>query len=61
MSKKLFLAAASLLLLVPALVMAGPAPGSPAPDFTLPDTAGINHTLSSYRGHVVQLFFWQST
>jgi cytochrome oxidase Cu insertion factor (SCO1/SenC/PrrC family) len=25
--------------------------GSMAPDFTLPDQNGKNHTLSSYRGH----------
>jgi peroxiredoxin len=30
----------------------------PAADFTLPDVAGVNQTLSSYRGKVVILNFW---
>ena len=53
--------ALSLLALVPAVLMAWPQPGTQAPDFTLPDTAYENHSLSDYRGSVVQLFFWQST
>lgn len=32
--------------------------GSMAPDFTLPDQNGNNHTLSSYRGHKVALYFY---
>ncbi len=32
--------------------------GSMAPDFTLPDQNGKNHTLSSYRGHKVALYFY---
>jgi hypothetical protein len=31
-----------------------------APDFTLPDAAGVEHTLSSYRGSKVLLLFWAS-
>jgi peroxiredoxin len=46
---------------VPAMLMAYPAVGDPAPNFTLPDTAGVNHQLTDYAGKVVQLFFWQST
>jgi hypothetical protein len=46
---------------VPAMMMAYPAVGDPAPNFTLPDTAGVNHSLTDYAGKVVQLFFWQST
>ena len=46
---------------VPAILMAAPAVGDPAPNFTLPDTAGVNHQLTDYAGKVVQLFFWQST
>lgn len=37
----------------------GPAPGDPAPDFTLPSTAGSDVTLSSFRGqaNVLLAFF----
>lgn len=42
--------------------MARPEPGSlvgkPAPDFTLADPTGKEHTLSDYLGHVVVLDFW---
>jgi hypothetical protein len=46
---------------IPAMMMAYPAVGDPAPNFTLPDTAGVNHSLFDYQGKVVSLFFWQST
>jgi hypothetical protein len=47
---------------VPAMMMAYPAVGDPAPSFTLPDTAGVMHKFpADYAGNVVQLFFWQST
>ncbi len=46
---------------VPAIMMAYPVYGDPAPNFTLPDTAGVNHSLTDYAGKVVQLFFWAST
>jgi hypothetical protein len=49
------------LLALPALLLASPGVGQAAPNFTLPDTAGVNHSLTDYTGHVVQLFFWQST
>jgi len=32
--------------------------GKNAPDFTLPDTTGKQHTLSSYRGKNVMITFW---
>jgi len=32
--------------------------GKSAPDFTLPDIAGKNHTLSDYRGRNVMIVFW---
>jgi hypothetical protein len=46
---------------VPAVLLAYPHYGDPAPNFTAPDTAGVNHMLTDYAGKVVQLFFWQST
>ena len=46
---------------IPVMVMAWPQPGTLAPNFTLPDTASVNHSLYDYQGQVVQLFFWQST
>ena len=50
------------LLLVPTVLMAYPPVGSPAPDVTVQDTAGVDHNIiSENRGHVIQLFFWQST
>ena len=59
--RRLFLAAAGVLALMPVLLMAYPLPGDPAPNFSVPDTAWVVHQLSDYRGKVVQLFFWQST
>ncbi|OGV97629.1 MAG: hypothetical protein A3I04_03600 [Nitrospinae bacterium RIFCSPLOWO2_02_FULL_39_110] len=32
--------------------------GTPAPDFTLPDLNGTNHSLSNYKGKVVFLNIW---
>jgi len=47
---------------IPAIVMAYPVAGDPAPSFTLPDTAYVNHTIpGDYPGHVQHYFFWQST
>jgi peroxiredoxin Q/BCP len=43
---------------VPALTMAWPQPGDPAPNFTLPDSAGTDHQLTDYAGKVVMLNFW---
>jgi peroxiredoxin len=43
------------------MVMAWPQPGALAPNFTLPDTAGVNHSLYDYQGKVVFLFFWMSS
>ena len=46
---------------IPAMLMAYPHAGDPAPGFTSPDTAGVMHTFpTEYAGHVIQLFFWQS-
>ena len=45
--------------LLPAVAAAWPGPGSPAPDFTLPDTAGVYHSLSELSGQVVLINFMQ--
>ncbi|OYD15315.1 hypothetical protein CH330_01855 [candidate division WOR-3 bacterium JGI_Cruoil_03_51_56] len=59
---KVFIAVVCALVLSPGLVLAyPPQPGDSAPDFTLPDTAYVNHSLSDYLGKVVLLNFWQST
>ena len=50
-----------LLALVPASALAVLQVGQEAPNFTLPDTAGVNHSLFDYRGRVVVLNFWKST
>ncbi len=47
---------------IPAMLMAYPQNGTPAPSFTLPDTAYVTHTIpGDYAGHVLHLFFWQNT
>ena len=50
-----------LLVLLPATALAVLQVGQEAPNFTAPDTAGVNHSLIDYRGRVVVLNFWQST
>jgi peroxiredoxin len=40
--------------------VATPGVGDKAPNFSLPDTAGVNHSLAEFRGKVVLLNFWQS-
>ena len=35
-----------------------PQAGTLAPDFSLPDQNGVSRTLSSYRGHLVVLYFY---
>jgi peroxiredoxin len=34
--------------------------GTPAPDFNLPDLAGISHSLNDYRGRIVLVNFWSA-
>jgi peroxiredoxin len=47
---------------IPAMVVAWPQPGDPAPSVTLPDTAGVTHVIpGDYAGHVLHLLFWAST
>ncbi len=55
-----------LLVIICLLFTSGIAPavlrvGDAAPDFTLPDTAWVNHSLSELRGKVVALAFWTNT
>jgi len=45
---------------IASLGFAGPNVGDPAPNFTLPDTALVNHSLSDFTGRVVVLNFWQA-
>jgi hypothetical protein len=40
--------------------VATPDVGDKAPNFSLPDTTGANHSLAGFRGKVVVLTFWQS-
>jgi hypothetical protein len=56
----LFAALLALALLVPGIAQARLQVGNNAPDFTIPDTAWVNHSLSQYRGQVVLLMFWQA-
>ena len=59
--RKLLLALV-VLVAIPAMVVAWPGPGDPAPSVTMPDTANVSHTIpGDYAGSVLQLFFWQST
>jgi hypothetical protein len=49
-----------LLALIPGTALAVLQVGDPAPDFTIPDTAYVNHSLSELRGSVVVVLFWQN-
>ena len=52
-----------MLLLVAGMVMtasAALAPGTAAPDFTLPTTTGEKLSLSQFKGQVVIMAFWKS-
>jgi len=61
MTKKTWLMAAVIMLaLLPGMMLAGPAPGDPAPDFGIPDTTNAIRHLTEFQGKVVQLFFWSS-
>lgn len=41
-------------------VFGGPNVGEPAPDFTEPDTAGVDRSLSEFAGKAVLVNFWTS-
>ncbi len=59
MKLSVYLAAFLFLFTIP--ILAGPGIGTPAPDFTCPDTANNNHSLSDYQGKVVFLMLGKST
>ncbi len=63
MTKNIFLSAviAGFTISMASLGFAGPDVGEPAPNFTLPDTASVNHSLSDFTGKVIVLNFWSST
>ena len=54
----LIIAATMLGLLSAGACLAGPGIGQPAPGFTLPDSAGVNRSLSNYAGMVRMINFW---
>lgn len=59
MRLKAGLALLAALALAPSAAFAVLKVGDPAPDFYIPDTAGVNHHLTEWRGKVVMILFWQ--
>ena len=53
--------ALALVALAPSVAPAVLTVGQEAPNWTLPDTAGVNHQLTEWRGRCVMILFWQST
>ncbi len=49
----------TMLALAPTAALAVLNVGDQAPNFSIPDTAWVNHSLSEYRGKVVLIQFWQ--
>ena len=58
-AKALFMLLMMTLAFVPTVALATLKVGDPAPDFNIPDTAGVNHHLTEWRGKVVVMLFWQ--
>ncbi len=54
------LGVAMVALLAASASFAGPGIGQPAPGFTLPDSAGVNRSLSDHAGKVRMVNFWAS-
>lgn len=52
---------AALLALAPSVAPAALQVGQEAPNWTLPDTAGVSHQLTEWRGRCVMILFWSST
>lgn len=61
MRLKAGLALLAALALAPSAAFAVLNVGDAAPDFSIPDTAGVNHHLTEWRGKVVMIQFWAST
>ncbi len=57
--KALYVLLLMVLALAPTAALAVLNVGDQAPDFSIPDTAWVNHSLSEWRGKVVLLEFWQ--
>ncbi len=53
-------AVAGLVVVLASPVFGGPGVGEPAPDFTEPDTAGVDRSLSEFAGNAVLVNFWTS-
>jgi len=57
-AKALLVALLKALALVPTAALALLNVGDTAPDFSIPDTAWMDHQLTEWRGTVVMLQFW---
>jgi hypothetical protein len=58
-AKALLVVLLMVLALAPAAAFAKLNVGDQAPDFNIPDTAWVNHSLTEFRGKVVMILFWQ--
>jgi hypothetical protein len=58
--REIRIVAAGLIVGLASSVSAGPEVGDPAPDFTEPDTAGVDWSLSDFAGTAVLVNFWTS-
>jgi hypothetical protein len=57
-AKALLVMLLMMLALAPSAALAVLHVGDAAPNFTLPDSAGVTHSLSDYRGQVVAILGW---
>ena len=58
---KVGLALLAVLALAPSAAFAALQVGDAAPDFTLPDSASVMHSLSEFRGQVVAILGWTNS
>ena len=61
MRLKVGLALLAVLALAPSAAFAALQVGDTAPDFTLPDSASVMHSLSEFRGQVVAILGWTNS